>query len=714
MSFFYNISVTGDCTNSNLGSFSVDFTSGNTPYIINWLTPLYASASTTGNYSITGLSAGTYQFYVNDSSVPVNQSSGVIQVYITSASTLFIQDVQNTSCGLSNGSLGVNTYTNYGTNEITLFKDSIEYTAVTVTTSNQYAFFNLPEGVYYATCTNYGGCYGESENVVLYNTSTMDFGFYVVNNPACSLTNGKIFVTGVTGIPPYTYVWSSNISGSPTTSSVTGLTSGNYFCTVTDSQGCSITKTTTVLNADPISLITYTLVSPTCTGNTGSITYYISGGTGPYFYLLSNGDSLVSYDQFLTFSGLSAGNYTLEVTDVALCTATFNVVLQTPNTFFVVSESITDSSCNNNSGVYSIQLQGGATPYTYNFTNNSGYTLINTVNIPNQSFGNLSSGDYTVTINDATSACTYTKNFSINTSLSFGVSISATTTNCSFNGGSIYLEVTLVVTGLTYTYSLSNGVTSIQTISTAYTFSNLTAGVYDLIVTDSNYCSQSYSVDIANTSPVNVLLYSTNCGNGSGGTISAMINYTDFPVDLTWSGNVNGQTGVYLTGLTAGTYTLSVSSATGCVTTKSKTITCNPLINFSRTQPVKVSTPTYIPTKTYDFKNMLFTGYANLVSGHEDCKLNYAQFNCDIEITGTTYSSVFYVSPNLNSIPSTDNFITAIESLLTLIPNLQNTEINPDTNTIVIESQVVGGVEVYKDELLTISVRVVYNISCRT
>ena len=274
----------------------------------------------------------------------------------------------------------------------------------------------------------------------------MDFDFYVVNNPACLLTNGKLFVTGVTGIPPYTYVWSSNISGSPTTSSVTGLTTGNYFCTVTDSQGCSITKTTTVLNADPIGLITYTLVSPTCTGNTGSITYYISGGTGPYFYLLSNGDSLVSYDQFLTFSGLSAGNYTLEVTDVALCTATFNVVLQTPNTFFVVSESITDSSCNNNSGVYSIQLQGGTTPYTYNFTNNSGYTLINYVNIPNQSFGNLPSGDYTVTINDSTSACTYTKNFSINTSLSFGVSISSTTTNCLFNGGSIYLEVTPVVT----------------------------------------------------------------------------------------------------------------------------------------------------------------------------------------------------------------------------------------------------------------------------
>jgi len=714
MSFFYNISVTGDCTNSNLGSFSIDFTSGNTPYIVNWLTPLYASASTTGYYSITGLSAGTYQFYVNDSSVPVNQSSGVIQVYITSASTLFIQDVQNTSCGLSNGSLSVNTYTNYGTNEITLFKDNVEYTTANVTSTNQYTFVNLPEGVYYATCTNYGGCYGESENVVLYNTSSMDFGFYVVDNPACSLTNGKLFVTGVTGIPPYTYVWSSNISGSPTTSSVTGLTTGNYFCTVTDSQGCSITKTTTVLNASPIGLITYTLIQPSCSGATGSLTFYISGGTGPYFYLLSNGDSLVSYDQSLTFSGLSAGNYTLDVTDVALCTASFNVSLQVPGTFYVVSQEIIDSGCNNTSGSYTIQLQGGTTPYYYSFTNNSGYTIVNSVNTPTQTFGGLGVGNYTVTINDASSGCSFSQNFSITSSPSFTVELTGSTTTCNFNGGSIYVEVTPITTGLTYTYSLSNGFTSIQTSSTSYTFNNLIAGNYNLIVTDSNYCSQLYSVNIEYDQPINLLLYSTNCGNGSGGTISAMVNYTDFPVDLTWSSNVNGQTGVYLTGLTAGTYTLSVSAATGCVTTKSKTITCNPLINFSRTQPVKVSTPTYIPTKTFDFKNMLFTGYANLVSGHEDCKLNYAQFNCDIEITGTTYSSVFYVSPNLNSIPSTNNFITAIELLLTLIPNLQNTEINPDTNTIIIESQVVGGVEVYKDELLTISVRVVYNISCRT
>ena len=105
------------------------------------------------------------------------------------------------------------------------------------------------------------------------------------------------------------------------------------------------------------------------------------------------------------------------------------------------------------------------------------------------------------------------------------------------------------------------------------------------------------------------------------------------------------------------------------------------------------------------FKEMLY---------HKDCKLNYAQFYCDIEITGTTYSSIFYVSSSLNSIPSVTNFTTAIDSLLTSIPNLDSFEINDTNNSIIIESSVVGGVEVYKDELLTISVRLVYSISCRT
>lgn len=714
MSFFYNISVTGDCTNSNLGSFNINFTSGNTPYIVNWLNPLYTSASTTGSYSLTGLSAGTYQFYVNDSSVPNNQSSGVIQVYITSASTLFIENVTNTSCGLSNGTLTVNTYTNYGTNEITLFKDNLQFTSATINYANQYTFINLPEGVYYATCTNYGGCFGQSENVVLYNTSTMDFGFYVVDNPACSLTAGKIFVTGVTGIPPYTYVWSSNISGSPTTSSVTGLTSGNYYCTVTDSQGCSLTKTVTVNDASPIGLITYTLVQPSCSGATGSLTFYMSGGTGPYFYLLSNGDSLVSYDQSLTFSGLSAGNYTLDVTDAALCTASFDASLQVPGTFYVVSQEIIDSGCNNTSGSYTIQLQGGTTPYYYTFTNNSGYTLINSVSTPTQTFGNLGVGNYSVTISDASSGCSFTENFSITSTPSFTVELTASTTSCSYNGGSVYVEVTPITTGLTYTYSISNGFTSIQTSATSYTFTNLTAGNYNIIVTDSNYCSQLYSVTIEYNQPINVLLYSTSCGNGSGGTISAMVNYTEFPVDLIWSSNVNGQTGVYLTGLTAGTYTLTVSSSTGCLVSKSKTISCNPLISFSRTQPVKTSIPTYIPSKIYDFSNMLYTGYADLVSGHQDCKLNYARFFCEIDLAGVTYSGSFYTSKVLTSVPSLSVFSTSLTTLLSTIPDLSYYEVNLDTNTIIVESDVIGGVEVYKDELLTINVRIYYSISCRT
>jgi len=97
---------------------------------------------------------------------------------------------------------------------------------------------------------------------------------------------------------------------------------------------------------------------------------------------------------------------------------------------------------------------------------------------------------------------------------------------------------------------------------------------YNITISDSTGCTQNGSVVVDYFAPYNLVLYGTDCGTGSGGTISAMINETDGPFDLTWSDNVNGQTGVYITGLTAGTYSLAVSGVNNCETTKYFTISC--------------------------------------------------------------------------------------------------------------------------------------------
>jgi len=81
---------------------------------------------------------------------------------------------------------------------------------------------------------------------------------------------------------------------------------------------------------------------------------------------------------------------------------------------------------------------------------------------------------------------------------------------------------------------------------------------------------------------------------------------------------------------------------------------------------------------------------------------------------GTVYSGTFFTTTSLSSSPTVTSFKTVIETLLNTIPDIKSYDINLSTNTVSIESDVVGGVEVYKDEVLTISVRIQYSISCRT
>jgi len=123
---------------------------------------------------------------------------------------------------------------------------------------------------------------------------------------------------------------------------------------------------------------------------------------------------------------------------------------------------------------------------------------------------------------------------------------------------------------------------------------------------------------------------------------------------------------------------------------------------------------TYLPSTIFNFTKMLNEGYNSLISGHEDCKLKYAKFNCDIELAGTVYSGTFFTTASLSTSPTICGFKTVIETLINTIPDIKSYDINLATNTISIESEVVGGVEVYKDEVLTISVRIQYAISCRT
>ena len=712
----YNIVISGDCTNSSLGKINLTLTGGVAPYYVSWTSPSgYSPTTATSSlYNMTGLSAGSYSLSVTDSAPFQNQTSSIFFT-VQSSTTVVISSVLNTTCGLDNGIITVTTpaYNSFST--IRLYKDGALYS--TQENVGQTANFNnLGIGVYYATCVNYGGCIGTSENVVLYDSSSLDFDFYIVNNPACFQTNGKVYVSGITGSSPFLYSWTGPITGDTDLSYITGLTTGQYALTVTDNVGCSVTKTATVTNAANLGLVTRSQTTPTCGNSDGTLTFKISGGTGPYYYLLSNGDSLVTYSDTVTFENLPISNYTLDVTDVALCTFSYSTVLLGPNSFSVVRQTKIDNTCGFNGGQIFSQLQGGTPPYVYTLTNNSGYTDTITTNINSYSFTQLSSSTYDIQITDSSNLCSFTSQVTIDNAVPFNISLTGNSTYCYRNQGSIDVEITdeTIVSGTTnvYTYSLSNGAISVPTSATSYSFTNLSKGTYVVTVANQNFCTQINTSYVDGLDPISFILYSTSCLDGSGGTMSAII-FDEGPFNLTWSSNVNGQEGVYVSGLTAGTYTLTLSSETGCVTTRTANIECSPTVQQT-SEVVLTGGSGTLSSEILTFQNMLITGFDDLTFGHDYCVLNQATFSVTVDIDGTQYTAPFYTTTSFSNYPSSTGYATSLQSLIETIPYIESVFVDPVTNSITIQSQVVGSVEYYKDDTITVTNTIDYDISCLT
>jgi len=713
MPFSYNISLTGDCSNSSSGKLLLNVGGDGSPFTITWNSPVYSTQTFGGSYSLSGLSAGTYSFNLSNSLTPTNESINNISFVVGTGTTSYIDQVVNTSCGLDTGSLNVNFSENNGTSVINLYKNGVLESTQTTNQIN-YIFGNLSNGVYYCEIIDYGGCTNITENVVIKTSNNLDYGLYIIDNPACSLSNGKIFVTGITGTAPFTYLWSSNIPPQTQTYFATGLTASDYSVTVTDTFGCQVTKTASVLSSSAMGVIEFVPSQPTCSGNDGYVNFEISGGTGPYYYLLSNGDSLVSYDKSFGFSGLNSGNYTLTVTDVALCNMTYLFTLSTPGTFTLISETKIDAGCGFDTGTISAQVQGGIVPYTFQLTNNSGYTNTQISFLPSVSFESLSSDTYTFTISDSGGVCTYTNNITINNEVPFSITASSQSTYCYQYAGQIQVGVINPdVSGLYYQYSLSDGQSSVYTTATTYTFSGLNSGDYTITVNDINLCSQQLNAYVDGLNNYNVVLVPTGCLGGSGGTISALIIDNEGPFNLTWSDNVNGQTGVYLTGLTAGTYYLTVSGTSGCQTDAETTISCNPVKTRSVSYVYDNTSESFKSTLT-DFTNLLYNGYIDVTTGHDLCKLNSATFYCDVNLSGVTYSAQFYTTLSLDDVPTISGFGGILEYVILNIPYVESVIVDYSTNNVLIQSQVIGGVEVYKDDEIEVIVRIEYDTSCVT
>lgn len=548
--FDYTILVTGDCQSNSGGSISILPFGGTSPYTVEWVDPSLGSDIITTLPSIrNGLSSRVYAVRLNDSTLPINNEF-YVNIPVSDGVCVIIDDSKGTTCGLNNGSITGSSSTQYSSASFFLYSGNGQYITSAITNTNNVVFDSLTAGTYNVGVLDLGGCSGLSETIVIEDSSEFDFQFYIVPNSSCGGDSiGKLYVTGETGPSPYTYVWSNGA----TTSFITGLTQGNYSVTVTNSLGCSITKNAIVTTVDPIGFGNFVVTQPTCFSNDGVVIMTITGGTAPFYYSASTGDFEVSYSSTFTLSGLTAGQLSVKVTDSGFCTFTETTQLLTPNGISTIFITGTNSSCSQTNGAILISLQGGTTPYTYTLVYPTGNTSVIATTNTTYEFINLTAGTYSVFVEDS-SGCSYTDDITIITENKFTISTQITGSTCGLNNAVVQVIKT---TGGTspYDYKLDTTSQIIDTTQSAVTFTNVSQGFHTVSVVDADGCTQNSSFYIDYSEPISYSLYSSSCGTGNEGSITAFISSGAPPFTFNWSSNVpSNPQSITATGLTAGTY----------------------------------------------------------------------------------------------------------------------------------------------------------------
>jgi hypothetical protein len=231
-----------------------------------------------------------------------------------------------------------------------------------VTNSRTYTFNNLNAGSYILVARDAAGKFDVKFPLDVNEPAPLDTNSSstTVTNVKCNGGNtGAISLVMQGGNPPYTYTWSNGA----TTQNLTGLTAGNYSVTVKDSKTCTYSVSFTVTQPTALSL-SPTITNISCNGGSnGAVNITASGGVTPYTYSWSNGASTQN------ISGLSAGTYTLTLTDANGCTkiGSYNVTQPTALSVTGVPSNV---NCNGaTTGAITLTVTGGTSPYTYSWSN---------------------------------------------------------------------------------------------------------------------------------------------------------------------------------------------------------------------------------------------------------------------------------------------------------------------------------------------------------
>jgi len=527
------------CFGQSTGSFTASSSGGATPYDYTLVNSGGTTVATynniAGTQAFSGLPAGTYTLNVMDN----NNCPGTKTIIITQPASAVVASISgsiNASCGLSDGSATV--AASGGTPAYTYNWNTIP--AQTTATAS-----NIPAGSYSVTVSDANSCTVTTTVTILNNgaptlqTSETD--------ASCGNSNGSATVTATGGSGTYSYSWSCTPVQS--TFTATNLPAGTYTVTVNDG-ACTATTSVIVNNLSGTTSSITNIINATCGNSNGGATVIASGGTQPYTYLWSS----VPAQTTSVLQNVSAGNYTVTVSDLSGCTSTSTVNITNSAGPTLSQGTLVNATCGMSNGSATVIVTGGQTPYAYLWNTAPVQTTATASGIP--------AGTYIVTVTDANSCAT---NISMTISGSPGPSgaISGITdATCGLSNGS----ATLVINSgtLPYTYSWNS-----VPVQSGQNLQSVPSGSYTVTVTDANSCTATANAVIGNVGGPSATATSTNeiCDQLNGtATVAASGgtgNYT-----YLWN---NGQTTASITGLAGGSYTVTVNDG-NCATIATVTV----------------------------------------------------------------------------------------------------------------------------------------------
>lgn len=532
------------------GSAALAVSGGTGTVTVTW-TDASGTVVGSGN-ALNALCAGVY----TATAVDTHGCSATIAVAITDVNgeTLTMIDGQTLCANACDGQVGVTFACTVGPCSITWYDASANAIA-----QNQFTVTGLCPGDYLAEVTNGAGC-------VSIDTATVTPSTIIIPNlsstPVTCAGNcdGTATVGPAGGVGPYTYDWSPDPIAGDGTPSVTGLCAGVYTVLIADNSGCD-TLVSVLITEPPAIQVNAVVDMVSCSGACdGHIGLTALGGNGGFTY---NWSPVPPAGQGVSdATGLCAGTWNIAVTDANGCRDVVSYTITEPDPLDVTFTT-TQSTCAVCTGTASAMPSGGTLPYTYTWT--QGSAIVST----DSALTGLCAGLYVLTVTDA-HGCSAQLQVPVTDANGEAVTTTGDVVTCPGTcDGDVSASFNCTVPTCTVAWFDASGNDLGQSGTSV---SNLCAGTYFVQVTNGLGCVTLQPAVVTDPAQIVANLSTTpaTCAGSCDGT--ATVGPTGGAGGYTYDWDPdppNGDGTPQATGLCAGSYTVTITDATGCSITQS-------------------------------------------------------------------------------------------------------------------------------------------------